>query len=70
MFKKMAANPKTPAILQLIATLLYTILAVAHFSMGQRRLGGLFLACVVVGSVNSALQFSRLKKKTHGEGEK
>lgn len=69
MFKKMAANPKTPAILQLIATLLYTILTVAHFKMGNRRLGVLFLLCTILGSVNTALQFSRLKNNANGEGE-
>ena len=69
MFKKMAANPKTPAILQLIATLLYTFLTVAHFKMGNRRLGVLFLLCTILGSVNTALQFSRLKNNANGEGE-
>ena len=69
MFKKMAANPKTPAILQTITTVLYGLLAVGYFRNGQRTLAGLFSACCVVSAVNAALHFSRLKDKDHGEGE-
>ena len=69
MFKKMAANPKTPAILQTITTVLYGLLAAGHFREGQRRLACIFLACCAVSAMNAALHFSRLKNNDGGEGE-